>query len=191
MLDKIIVSRTRRKILKLFFENPSKNFYLRQIARKVKEEINGVKREMDILSSSKVLIQERISNRSFFYLNRDWIFFQEFLHIFFKDSIYTKTLLKNLPLFGKVKFLVFSEKFAKKEPIKSTEVYLLVVGTIVIPEITRVIAELEKSYGKEINYTVMSKDEFDFRKKNRDPFLWNFLKQPKIVIVGKEEKLMK
>ncbi len=191
MLDKIIVSRTRRKILKLFFENPDKNFYLRQIARKVKEEINGVKREVDILTSSKVLIQERISNRSFFYLNRDWIFFQEFLHIFFKDSIYTKTLLKNLPLFGKVKFLVFSEKFAKKEPIKSTEVYLLVVGTVVIPEITRVIAELEKSYGREINYTVMSKDEFEFRKKNRDPFLWNFLKQPKIVIVGKEEKLMK
>ncbi|GIW63775.1 MAG: hypothetical protein KatS3mg091_577 [Patescibacteria group bacterium] len=191
MLEKIIVSRTRRKIMQILFEDSSKALYLRQIARKIKEEINGVKRELDILTEAKVVIKEQISNRTFFRANKDWLFFQEFLHIFFKNSKTVKLILKNQPILGKINFLVFSEKFLTRTPINKTEVYLLIVGTIVLPEVVKLIAEIEKDYGKEINYTVMTKEEFQFRKKNKDPFLWNFLKEPKVVVIGKEDRLMK
>ncbi|GIW62386.1 MAG: hypothetical protein KatS3mg090_0212 [Patescibacteria group bacterium] len=191
MLEKIIVSRTRRKIMQILFEDCNKALYLRQIARKIKEEINGVKRELDILTTAKVVIKEQISNRTFFRANKDWLYFQEFLHIFFKNSKTIKLILKNQPILGKINFLVFSDKFITKTPINKTEVYLLIVGTVVLPEIVKLISEIEKDYGREINYTVMTKDEFEFRKKNKDPFLWNFLTEPKVVIIGKEEKLMK
>ncbi len=191
MLKHIIVSKTRRKILELFFLNPNKNFYLRQVVRETGEEINAVKRELDLLTEAKVLLKERRINKVFFSLNKNWLFYQEFLHIFLKNSQYAKIFLKNLSRLGKIKFLVFSEKFAQKEPIKETEVYLLIVGTVVLPEVAKLIAQLEKEYGREINYTVMTKEEFEFRKKNKDPFLWSFLIQPKIVVIGKESELMK
>jgi hypothetical protein len=43
----------------------------------------------------------------------------------------------------------------------------------------------------EINYTAMTEEEFNFRKKNNDPFIWSFLKHPKIMILGNEEDLIK
>lgn len=177
--------------MQLFFLNPNNNFYLRQVVRETEEEINAVKRELDLLVKARVLLKEKRLNKVFFQLNKNWLYFQEFLHVFWKASDYAQSFLKNLSRLGKVKFIVFSEKFAKREDIKDTEIYILFVGTIVIPEVGNIIANLEKSYGREINYTVMTKEEFNFRKRNKDPFLWSFLTQPKIMIVGREEELLK
>ena len=37
----------------------------------------------------------------------------------------------------------------------------------------------------------MNEDEFTFRKRNTDPFLWRFLRQPKVMLVGSEDELLK
>ena len=81
--------------------------------------------------------------------------------------------------------------FSKKITIKEDEIYLLLVGLVVVPELTPIVSEIEKEFGREINYTVMTDDEFAFRKKNNDPFIWRFLKQPKVMLVGVEEELLK
>ena len=38
---------------------------------------------------------------------------------------------------------------------------------------------------------MMTEDELLFRKKNNDPFIWRFLKQPKVMLVGVEDELLK
>jgi hypothetical protein len=53
-----------------------------------------------------------------------------------------------------------------------------------------IIQSVENQYPFEINYTVMTKKEFDYRKKQNDPFIWSFLKEPKVMIVGQESTLM-
>ena len=100
-------------------------------------------------------------------------------------------IYKNLAKIGKVKFIVLSTKFIKQIPIKEDEIYLLIVGIIVVPEVASIVSEGEKQFGREINYTVMTEEEFAFRKKNNDPFIWRFLKQPKIMLVGTEDDLLK
>jgi hypothetical protein len=75
--------------------------------------------------------------------------------------------------------------------IKEDEIYLLFVGVMVVPEVISIVGEAEKSFGREINYTVMTEEEFAFRKKNNDPFIWRFLKSPKILLVGSEDELLK
>jgi len=50
---------------------------------------------------------------------------------------------------------------------------------------------LEKQIGEPVNYTVMNEEEFVFRKKNNDPFIWNFLRQPLIIIIGSEDDVLK
>lgn len=191
MLEYIIPSKTRRKILQLFFENVSASYHLRKVGREVDEEINAVKRELDILTDGKVLKREKRLNKVIYSINDKYIFFDEFLRIFAKESVFVQSIFNNLPRLGKIKFLVLSVKFAKREEIASTEIYLLMVGVVVIPEIVAIVSEEEKRRGIEINYTVMTEDEFAFRKKNSDPFIWHFLKQPKIVIIGSEEELIK
>jgi hypothetical protein len=191
MLEHIIPSKARRKILELFFHHPLENYYLRHVVREVNEEVNAVKRELDILSEEKVLNKEKRLNKVFYTLNKNYYFYDEFLRIFTKTDSLALALKKQLSKIGKVKFIVLSIKYSKRQIIKEGEIYLLVIGIIVIPEIAAIIAEEEKNFGREINYTVMTEDEFMFRKKNNDPFIWRFLKQPKIMLVGSEEELLK
>lgn len=191
MLESIIPSRTRRKILELFFHHPAESYYLRKIVREIDEEVNAVKREVDILEAAKLLNKEKRLNKVFYTLDRSYPLYDEFTRIFTKTDQLAASIYKNLSKLGKVKYMAVSTKYAKRVEIKEDEVYLLAVGVIVLPELTALIDEVEKVFGREINYTVMTQDEFTFRKRNNDPFLWRFLKQPKVMLVGQEEELLK
>lgn len=191
MLEHIIPSKTRRKILSLFFQNIDQNFHLRKVQREVAEEINAVKRELDILEKESVLKKEKRANKSIYSLNNKYVLYDEFLRIFTKDSRFVKKIISNLSRIGQIKHIVLSLKYPKKQKILESEVYLLFIGVIIVPEVVTLISEEEKIFGSEINYTIMTEEEFLFRKKNNDPFVWTFLKQPKIMIVGNEENLLK
>lgn len=174
----------------LFFKDVDSIYHLRKVGREVDEEINAVKRELDILEKAGVLKKERRVNKVFYTLSKKYLFFEEFLRIFTKEGTLVTSILKNLSKLGKVKYCALSVKFAKKKPIAEGEIYLLVVGIVVLPEMVNIIAAEEKLYGHEINYTVMSGEEFLFRKKNNDPFIWKFLREAKIMIVGEEDELV-
>ena len=191
MLQHIIPSKARRKILELFFHHPSENYYLRRVVRETIEEVNAVKRELDILAEEKLLLREKRLNKVYYTLNKNYLFYDEFLRIFTKTGLLPVSIHKNLSKIGKIKFVALSTKFSKNLSIKEDEIYLLMVGIIVVAEVESIIAEAEKSFGRAINYTAMTEDEFIFRKKNSDPFIWRFLKQPKIMLVGIEDELLK
>ena len=191
MLKTVIPSKARRKILQLFFHHLTESFYLRKIVRDVNEEVNAVKRELDILSEGKILTKEKRLNKIFYTLSKTYIFYDEFLRIFAKTTPLSENLHKNISRIGKVKYIVMSIKYMKKQPIKEDEIYFLFVGIMVVPELAGIFSEAEKEFGREINYTVMTEDEFLFRKKNNDPFIWKFLRQPKIMLTGTEEELSK
>lgn len=175
----------------LFYYNIGNNFHLRKIARLVDEEINAVKRELDILEEAGFLDKEKRLNKIIYSLNLKYKFFDEFLRIFTKDSNFVKTLISQSNKLGKIKYLAISLKLPKNQKVKEGEILLLAVGAIVVPDLSVIISEEEKRIGSEINFTVMTEEEFLFRKKSNDPFIWSFLKQPKIMIFGDEEGLSK
>jgi|GEM_PF-267252 len=190
-LQHIIPSKTRRKILALFFEDITRALHLRKIGREVEEEINAVKRELDILTEGKVLRREKRLNKVVYSINEKYLFFDEFLRIFAKEGAFVKDLLNSMPRLGKIKFLAISLSFIKKKQISQSDVYMLIVGVVVLPELAPIIQKEEERLGIEINYTAMTEEECAFRKKNNDPFIWTFLRQPKVMIVGNEEELVK
>jgi len=57
---------------------------------------------------------------------------------------------------------------------KEDEIDILVVGDIILPELAALIRYEEANRNREINYTVMSREEFEFRKKEETPFFWVF-----------------
>ena len=150
-----------------------------------------MKRELDILEKAKVLHKEKRLNKVFYSLNKGVLLYDEFLRIFTKINSLSTLIYKNLSKLGKIKFIALSTKYSKRIPIKEGEIYLLFVGVVVVPELTSIVNEVEKEFEREINYTAMTEEEFAFRKKNNDPFIWNFLKQPKVMLVGLEEDLLK
>ncbi len=56
MLDKLFGSKARVKILKLFLLNPNKKYYIRQLARDLKLQLNSVRRELENLEEFGLLV---------------------------------------------------------------------------------------------------------------------------------------
>ena len=85
---------------------------------------------------------------------------------------------------------MFSGRFLRKIKKEPDEVDLLIVGSVVLPELALLVREEEKRLNTEINYTVMSDEEFDFRKKKRDPFIMSILSGSRVMLLGDEEAML-
>lgn len=187
-LERLIVSKTRIKLLRLFFSHPKESFYVREVERLTKEEINSVRRELDILESGGFLLKERKGNRMFYSVNPTHPLYQTLLAIVAKIEGIGGKIIKNKSRLGNIKFVIFSGSFLRWES-KQSEVDFLIVGKVILPEIGALVVEEEKRRGREVNYAVMDLKEFKLRKTSRDPFLLGILLNNPVVIVGNEQEL--
>lgn len=191
MLKDLIISRVRVKILQLFFLAPGKIFHVREIVRRIGEEINAVRRELAHLEKKGLMAKERRANRLFYNLRRDYPLYFDLLELVVKTSGLGRDIIKNKVKLGRVKFAMISGRFARGLPRRANEVDLLVVGRIVIPEISQIVRQEEVRREREINYTIMTEEEFEFRKRRRDPFIMEILRRSRIMVIGDEEELVK
>lgn len=191
MLSDLIISRVRVKILQLFFLNIGKIYHVRDIVRRIQEEINAVRRELLHLEKTGILTKERRANRLFYSLRRDYPLYFDLLYLINKTSGLGGELLKNRIKLGKIKFAMMSGRYIRGLSREANSVDLLVVGNVVLPELSQIVRGEEVKREKEINYTVMSEQEFEFRKKRRDPFVVGILQGSRIVIIGDEEEMVR
>jgi hypothetical protein len=191
MLEDVIISRVRVKILTLFLSHPRDIYHVREIVRQTDEEINAVRRELSHMEKCGMVTKEPRANRLYYTFRKDYPLYYELLELVAKTTGLGGDILKNKNKIGKVKFIMFSGAFVRNTLRKSENVDILAVGNIVIPQLAQLIKEDEVKKGTEINYTVMSEEEFMFRKKRRDPFIIDVLSGARIMIIGDEEELVK
>lgn len=190
-LGDIITSKVRIKILELFYSNLGEMYHVRGIVRETKEEINAVRRELARLESAGLLKKEARGNRLYYWVRRDYPFFGDLVSVVAKTRGLGAEIISNRKKIGGISFIMFSGKLARgKDRKKEDEVDILVVGEVVLPELSNLIRAEESKRGKEINYTVMSREEYEFRKKRRDPFLLGILSGSRVMVIGDEEDLV-
>ena len=191
MLIDILISKVRVKVLELFLGNPGQIYHVREIVRRVDEEINAVRRELARLEKTGLLTSEWRANRRFYATRREYIFFNELLSIINKTVGLGGTIIANKQKVGKIKYAMLSSFFVKGKPYTQNDVDLFVVGTIVLPELGTIIREEEARRAREINFTPMTEEEFNFRKNRRDPFVMGIFAKPRVMLIGDEEEMVK
>lgn len=190
-ISDIITSKVRIKIIELFFSDFKEMYHVRGIVREIKEEINAVRRELERFEKCGLLKKESRGNRVYYWLRDDHPFFGDLLSIAAKTIGLGAAIIAARNKIGKISFVMFSGGFVRRASQKyEDEVDVLVVGEVVLPELATLIRAEESKRGKEINYTVMSREELEFRKKRRDPFLSGILAKSRIMIIGDEEGLV-
>lgn len=190
-LEDIITSKVRIKVLELFFSDLTEMYHVRGIVREIDEEINAVRRELERLENAGILKNEKRGNRLYYWARDDYDFFGELLSIISKTTGLGAEIISNKSKLGKLSYVMFSGKFARRKERKSDDaVDILMVGDVELSELANMIRVEESKRGEEINYTVMSREEFDFRKKRRDPFLLGILSGSRVMIIGDEESLV-
>src|SRR5688500_13755749 len=190
-LNDIITSKVRVKILELFFSNLKELYHVRGVVRELNEEINAVRRELTNLEGGGILRKEPRGNRAYYSIRSEYLFFGDLVAMVAKTTGLGKSLIENKNKLGKVSMIMFAGKFvAKKERTPADDIDILVVGEITLPELASIIRVEESKIGHEINYTVMSREELDLRRKRRDPFLAGILAGSRVMIIGNEEDLV-
>lgn len=190
MLSDLITSRSRVKLLNVFLSNPTEMYHVRELVRRTGDEINAVRRELSYLEKKGILSKEPRANRLYYFFSKNYEFYFDLLRIGSKTIGIGDGIIKNRVKLGRIKYAMFSGKFARHIPKGPEDVDLIVVGAVVLPELALLVREEEKRLDTEINYTVMTEEEFDFRKKKRDPFILSILYGSRVMLIGDEETLL-
>ena len=189
-LTDFIISRVRVKLLKVFFYRPAELYYVRQLTRLTGEEINAVRRELHRMKKNGLVKDEQRGNRLYYYLNPSYDFYEDLLSLVAKSTGLGGDIREQRLKLGKIKFAMLAGKFVRHKHHEQSEVDLLVVGEVVLPELAQLVRKEEARREREINYTVMTQQEFLFRKERRDPFLLGILSKSRVMVIGDEEGLV-
>ena len=191
MLEELFVSRVRVKILQLFLSSPvDALFHVREIVRRVSEEINAVRRELARMEKFGMASSEWRANRRLYRFRKDYTYYRELVGLVSKSTGLGGAIIRNKGKLGRIKYAMIATRYLKNESSHTEDVDLLVVGQIVSPELQAIIADEQARREGEINYSFMDEAEFSFRVKRRDPFILRVITQPKVMLMGDEEDLL-
>jgi hypothetical protein len=190
MLEQLFGSQTRVKLLQLFLNNPEDKFFVRELTRVIDSQINAVRRELENLESMEIIkiIPEELddknakkSRQKFFKANTKFVLYPELKSIIQKSQfLLNRKLANSLKKIGKLYYLALTGYFVGD---KDSPIDILIVGKFRKSSVERIIKNFEKNFKREINYTLLDKDEFAYRRSVADRFLYAILDGEKIVMV--------
>ncbi len=190
MLGDLITSKSRVKLLQVLLAFPYEMYHVRELVRRTHDEINAVRRELLFLEKKGIVVREPRANRVYYSLSKTYPFYYDLLVIGSKTIGLGADILKNRAKLGKIKYAMFSGRFVKRFKKSAEDVDFLIVGAIVLPELAMLVRNEEGRLNTEINYTAMTEEEFDFRKRKRDPFILSVLVGSRVMLIGDEESML-
>lgn len=186
-LSDFIVSKVRVKLLKSLLENPKEMYHVRELVRRTGEEINAVRRELARMEEAGMVKKETRGNRLYYWFREEYSYYQELLYLVSKATGLGFAIRKNRGKLGKINYVIFSGEFVRHLPKKNNDrVDVLVIGDVVLPELANLVKQEETKRKQEINYSPMTKEEFQYRKSRRDPFILEILTSSRVMIIGDE-----
>ena len=173
-LEKLFGSKTRAKLLALFFENPNKSYYVREITRVISEQINSVRRELTNLNALGLVKIETYENKVYYSANTRHPFARPLIEIFSKKM--STVVDMDVPRIGWDEYirpvknilraLVVTNRVPGQEGVD-----LLIVGDDRAKKLTHWAEVVEKKQGKPLNYVILSREDYLYRKSLKDRFL--------------------
>jgi hypothetical protein len=216
MIEQLFGSKTRVKLLQLFYSNPNRSFYVREITRKIDEQINSVRRELANLLSVGIISSDNTNNRLYYEVNQTYEYYAPLRAIFGqggaaaaaapatkkaaaaavaagdapapakKGMAAPNAEVEKIKALGNVEVALYTGQFTRDE---SSGIDALIVGDINQHALQKFMAELEAQEGKEIRYTHMPSQEFNYRRQIKDRFISTVLTAKKQVLIDKNSIL--
>lgn len=196
MIDSLFGSKTRVKLLHLFLNNPEKSFYVREITRMIDEQINSVRRELANMVSVGIVQQDAIDNKLYYSVNEDYPYIKPLAAIFSdkntEDGIGAASSVSWKDSLGRMRGLRLAIISGKLVVGSSSVVDLLLVGDdMSAVTIKNLVKKIEKDRKIEINYAVISYDDFYYRMSVKDRFIMDIIRNKHSVLVDTENIMRK
>lgn len=196
MIDALFGSKTRVKLLHLFLNNPGQSFYVREITRKIDEQINSVRRELSNMLEVGVITSDSADNKLYYQVNQRYDFYIPLRAIFVNDSA---TLVEASPQdspsdeYSAAIRSISGLRLALAAGVlvkgSNSPVDVLLVGNLAPAKVKSAMSIIEKGEGRDINYTVLQYEDFYYRLSVRDKFITEIINGKHTVLIDKDNVL--
>ena len=205
MLEQLFGSKTRVKLLSMFFNNSQRSFYVREITRKIDEQINSVRRELANLQDLGIVVSLAKNGKLYYCINSEYAnFIQSVKNVYYcLDNKYE--FAREFKSIFKVADVPQKEDNEEKLAVKfkrtgvmemvlmmgyfvgdhESQIDLFIVGNADKKKLKHLVDELQKDAGKELNFCIMTKDEYQYRNTLYDRFIMDVMSHPKITLINK------
>jgi predicted transcriptional regulator len=190
MLEHFFGSKTRVKLLQIFFRSPERPFYVRELSRLADIQLNAIRRELANLTAigiiglreEQVVSQKGLERSKYYQLQKESILFTELQALLTKSQLLEQKVFIDEVLHkaGQIKLFLLSGLFTQDDH-SATD--LLIVGMLKQDVIEKIIARFEKEFNKTIRYTMMDEKEYEERKELGDVFLYNIFESKYMLVV--------
>lgn len=186
MLEHLFSSKVRLKLLSLFLLNPDQTYYVRELTRRLNERINSIRRELDNLQKLGLLVSHTEDRKKYYTVNRDFELFEELRSLIIKSGVTPQEkAMRMLQALKGAHLIILTGAFTQQRLPKTD---LLVVGSPKRDKLLGAVAELEKTVGKQIRYSVIDQNEYDYRRTMHDLFLNDIISSEHIKVLDKVGK---
>ena len=187
MITFLTKSSIRRKIILLFVYNQREEFYLSEIARRVKTTPGTAQRELNKLLEMDLITFHKKGNLSIYKLNARHFLLGEIEAIVRKTFGIEIELKKELGEIKGISMAFLFGSYAKGNIKSDSDIDLFVIGNPAEDDVYRAVRTVEETISREINYHIMSETEF-IHKSKTSSFIRGIAAKP-LMILGNENEL--
>jgi len=190
MLEALLGSKLRSKVLGWLFTHPDERYFVRQLTKLIKEDSTNVSRELSRLEKAGILVSTIEGKHKYYQANRQSPLFDE-LHGLMLKTVGVADIIKKAlePRMADIKLAFIFGSLAKKSEHRFSDIDLLVVGNITFGEVVDLISTAEGTLNRELNPVVYTLSEFNKRISENHYFISDILSGDKIFVVGDENEL--
>ncbi|MCD6111644.1 MAG: winged helix-turn-helix transcriptional regulator [Bacteroidales bacterium] len=168
MLNALITSKTRLKIILKFFLNSDNKSYLRSLAKEFDVSTNSIRQELDRFEEANLLSTEIEGNKKYFRANTKHPLYNDIHNIVLKQIGFDQIIDEVIMKLGKIIAVFVTGDFAKGKNNKIIDL-LFIADKINKEYLNKLIDKAEKLIKRKIRYIIFNKTEFDeYIKNNKD-----------------------
>jgi predicted nucleotidyltransferase/DNA-binding HxlR family transcriptional regulator len=171
MLD--LHSKARQRLLAYYFTNPSARLHLRDLAERIGVDPSNLSKELRRLERDGLFKSEVDGRQKYFSLNRKYPLYAEVRRIVEKTIGVAPLLSEAIKKVTGVQEAYLYGSFARDQQDAASDIDVLLIGSPKTNDLAHEIEMLERQLGREINYTTLTREEFESRRARKDAFLEN------------------
>ncbi len=159
MLDTLITSKTRIKLLLKFFLNSKNSAYLRNLEAEFGASTNAIRIELNKFEEAGLLHSENNGNKKVFKANTKHPLFKDIQNILLKYTGIDQIVDEIISKLGDIQRVYLTGDLSKG--IDGPIIDLIFIGTVNKSYLMRLIGKSEKLINKKIKFIIYSETEFE------------------------------
>ncbi len=188
MLEQIFGSAARTKLIKFFCLNQEGKFFVRELGRQLRIQLNSVRRELANLEKFGFLLSENKQGKKYYTINPNFTLLKELRYLVFKAiTLEEMRIAERMSRISGLSLLIFTGHLTSAP----TGTDVLIVGKVNKNDFYGYLEKIAEGMNEPLRYTFLSKADYIYRVEITDKFIYNILSNDHIVVVDKLSKELK